>query len=75
MNLQFLSNEKGKKTAVVIPIKDWEEIQEKLKLSDADFWEELPEHVKEGITRGQKQALAGETKSHDEVMAKFTKYL
>lgn len=31
MNVQFLSNEKGKKTAVVIPIKDWEEIQKKLK--------------------------------------------
>ena len=31
MNLQFLSDERGKKTAVVIPIKDWEEIQVKLK--------------------------------------------
>ena len=31
MNVQFLSDERGKKTAVVIPIKDWEDIQEKLK--------------------------------------------
>jgi PHD/YefM family antitoxin component YafN of YafNO toxin-antitoxin module len=75
MNVQFLSNEKGKKTAVVIPIKDWEEIQEKLKLKDEDFWETLPEHVREGVNRGQKQSLAGETKSHDEVMQKYGKYL
>lgn len=73
MNVQFLSNEKGKKTAVVIPIKDWEEIQEKLKLKDVDFWETLPEHVRDGINRGQKQSLAGETKSHDEVMQKYSK--
>jgi PHD/YefM family antitoxin component YafN of YafNO toxin-antitoxin module len=75
MNVQFLSNEKGKKTAVVIPIKDWEEIQEKLKLKDDDFWEALPEHVKEAVDRGQKQSLAGETKSHEEVMQKYSKYL
>ncbi|MCE6987876.1 hypothetical protein [Dyadobacter sp. CY323] len=31
MNLQFLSNEKGKKTAVIIPIEDWKEIQARLK--------------------------------------------
>lgn len=74
MNVQFLSNEKGKKTAVVIPIKDWEEIQEKLKLKDSDFWEELPVHVKEGIGNAQKQSLAGETKPHDEVMKKHRKF-
>ena len=75
MNVQFLSNEKGKKTAVVIPIKAWEEIQEKLNLLDDDFWNDLPNHVKEGISRGQKQALAGETKPTDEVMKKYSKYL
>ena len=75
MNVQFLSNEKGKKTAVVIPIKDWEEIQQKLNLRNADFMEDLPEHVKAGILRGQNQSLAGETKSNDEVMKKYTKYL
>jgi len=75
MNVQFLSNEKGKKTAVVIPIADWEEIQKKLNYKDEDFWEKLPDHVKEGISKGQKQSLDGETKPHDEVMQKYNKYI
>ncbi|KAA6436926.1 hypothetical protein FEM33_19570 [Dyadobacter flavalbus] len=74
MNVQFLSNEEGKKTAVVIPIKDWEEIQKKLN-KEEDFWEELPDHVKDGIAKGQRQSLDGETRSHDEVMQKYNKYL
>ncbi|GGB84593.1 hypothetical protein [Dyadobacter sediminis] len=45
MNVQFLSNEKGKKTAVVIPIKDWEEIQKKLKKEK--LVESLSQSVKE----------------------------
>jgi len=45
MNVQFLSNEKGKKTAVVIPIKDWEEIQKKLKKEK--LAESLSQSVKE----------------------------
>ena len=45
----------------------------KLKLTDADFWETLPDHVKEGVSKAQKQALAGETKSHEEVMKKYSK--
>ncbi|WP_138475179.1 hypothetical protein [Dyadobacter bucti] len=45
MNVQFLSNEKGKKTAVVIPIKDWEEIQEKL--DREKFFNSLSKSVQE----------------------------
>jgi len=30
MNVQFLSNEKGKKTGVLVTIKDWKDIQKKL---------------------------------------------
>lgn len=30
MNVQFLSNEKGKKTGVLVTIEDWKEIQKKL---------------------------------------------
>jgi len=30
----------------------------KLKLTDADFWETLPDHVKEGVSKAQKQAFA-----------------
>lgn len=75
MNVQFLSNEKGEKTAAIISIDDWNDIKSKLKLTDSDFWDELPEHVKDGIARAQKQHLAGETKSNEEVMEKFRKYL
>jgi len=31
MNVQYLSNEQGKRTAVVIPIEEWEGIQDQLK--------------------------------------------
>jgi len=30
MNVQFLSNEKGKKTGVLVTIEDWKDIQKKL---------------------------------------------
>ncbi len=30
MNVQVVINEKGEKTAVIIPISDWEEIQKRL---------------------------------------------
>ena len=30
MNIQVVTNEKGKKTAVLVPIADWEEIQKRL---------------------------------------------
>jgi PHD/YefM family antitoxin component YafN of YafNO toxin-antitoxin module len=29
--LQYLINEEGQKTAVIVPIKDWDNLQEKLK--------------------------------------------
>lgn len=31
MNVQYLSNEQGKRTAVVIPIEEWEDIQARIK--------------------------------------------
>ena len=40
-----------------------------------DFWSNLPEHVKAGIERGQKQAAEGKLTPHDEVMKKYAKYL
>ena len=30
MSIQIVTNEKGKKTAVLVPIADWEEIQKRL---------------------------------------------
>ena len=31
MNVQYLSNEKGKKTAVLVPLEEWEDMQSQLK--------------------------------------------
>ena len=73
MNVQYLSNENGERTGVYISMKDWEEIQKKLEYTD--FWNELPDHVKDSVDRGLKQSVAGQTKSHEEVMEKFKKYL
>lgn len=33
MNVQFLSNEDGKRTAVVVPLQEWEDMQSELKRS------------------------------------------
>jgi hypothetical protein len=34
---------------------------------DADFWTELPEHVKAGIKKSREQVRNGQTKSYEEV--------
>jgi hypothetical protein len=75
MNVQFLLNEKGEKTAAIIPIEDWTRIKLQLELESSDFWEDLPVHVKDGIHQAQKQHLAGEIKSNEEVMEKYKKYI
>lgn len=49
--------------------------QESSDAISTDEWEELPEYVREGIDRGLQQSAAGQTKSHEEVMKKFKKYL
>ncbi|WP_234997876.1 hypothetical protein [Mucilaginibacter sp. OK098] len=51
------------------------QIKEVFENHDRDFWIELPEHVKAGIARGQKQAAEGKLTPHDEVMKKYAKYL
>ncbi|MBB5397230.1 hypothetical protein [Mucilaginibacter sp. AK015] len=40
-----------------------------------DFWDDLPENVKQGIERSRKQAADGKLTSHDEIMSKYAKYL
>lgn len=40
-----------------------------------DFWDDLPESVKERIKHSQAQAEAGKLTPHDEVMKKYIKYL
>jgi len=51
------------------------QIKEVFENNDKDFWNDLPEHVKAGIERGQKQAAEGKLTPHDEVMKKYAKYL
>ncbi len=40
-----------------------------------DWWDELPKSVQQSVERGFEQAKRGETKSHEEVMKKHTKWL
>ena len=40
-----------------------------------DFWDELPDNVKEDIDEAIKQADAGKLLSHEEVMKKYKKWL
>lgn len=44
-------------------------------VAEADFWNELPLNAQESILKGIKQAENGETKSHEEVMGKYQKWL
>ena len=52
-----------------------EQIKSLFDVKEKDFWIDLPEHVKEGIRRGQEQANDGSLTSHEEVMRKYQKYL
>ena len=45
MSIQVVTDEKGKKTAVIVPIDDWEEIQRRL--NTEMFYEEFASSVKE----------------------------
>jgi hypothetical protein len=40
-----------------------------------DFGDDLPSHVQQGIERAKKQAAEGKLTPHDDVMAKYEKYL
>ncbi|HYX09921.1 MAG TPA: hypothetical protein VE912_24550 [Bacteroidales bacterium] len=54
MNLQYISDDKGKTTGVFIPIHEWEELKEKfIGLEEEEFGEQ----TKEEILKGIKQAV------------------
>lgn len=54
MNLQYISDNKGKTTGVFIPIQEWEDLKSKYKeLED----EELRDQTKEEILQGIQQAV------------------
>jgi hypothetical protein len=53
MNLQYISDNRGKTTGVFIPIQDWEGLKSKFK----DLEEELMEQTKEEVLQGLEQAV------------------
>jgi hypothetical protein len=54
MNLQYISDSKGKTTGVYIPIQDWEKLKSKYSGLEE---EEFGEQSKEEILSGLKQAV------------------
>ena len=55
--------------AIILQVKEIFESQDK------DFWDDLPDHVKEGIERGRKQAAEGKLTPNEEVLKKYARYL
>ncbi len=56
MTVQYLMDQKGKKTGVVVSIKDWEKIQKKL--NTERFYEEFRESIREiKANKGNKSKL------------------
>jgi hypothetical protein len=56
MNVQFLSNEKGRVTAVQVPIKDWKELERKINTL------EVVNSIKKGLKEAE-QIRKGEIKA------------
>jgi hypothetical protein len=52
-----------------------QEVKNVFESHEKDFWNNLPEHVKQGIERSKKQADAGLLTPHEDVMKKYAKYL
>jgi len=52
-----------------------QELKDVFDKQEKDFWLDLPEDVKSGITRSKMQADAGLLTQHDEVMKKYSRYL
>ena len=48
-----------------------QEVKDVLENHEKDFWNELPQYVKDGVERSLKQAEQGLVTPHSEVMKKF----
>ncbi|MCH8317074.1 MAG: hypothetical protein IIA88_01030 [Bacteroidetes bacterium] len=57
MNIQYLINNKGKTTAVMLPIKEWKAIQKQLNnaLDEEEYKEPTKEEILENIRQGLKE--------------------
>ena len=63
MTVKYLVDEKGKKTAVQMSLEDYHALLESANI--------LPQHVIDGIKKGQDEGKLGLTKSTDAVMKKY----
>ncbi len=45
-----------------------------LEIDQQDFWDTLPDHVKNDVDEALLQSAKGEGKSHEEVMKKYKKW-
>ena len=63
MTVKYLVDEKGNKTAVQMSLEDYHVL-----LDNANI---LPQHVIDGIHKGQQDGRSGLTKFTDEVMKKY----
>jgi len=52
-----------------------QEVKAVFESHEKDFWDDLPQYVKDGVERAKKQADQGLLTPHDEVMNKYKKYL
>lgn len=72
MNLQYISDRKGQKTAVIIPIKDWQQLTEKYKIEQEkpdDF--EVPEWHKKIVLERIKNSDPAKLLNWDDVKDNF----
>lgn len=67
MGIQFVSNEKGEVTAVQVPIKEWQEIERKLKEKEQSEWKGITPEEIASIEAGLADVVAGRVVSHEEV--------
>ena len=65
--LSHLSDKKKK--AVLTIVKTFAEVD------NAEYWNQMPDEVKQSISKGLQQADAGIGKPHQEVMKKYKKWL
>jgi len=52
----------------------WRRVNAILEIDQQDFWDGLPEQVKEDVEEALQQSERGEGKPHEEVMKKYSKW-
>lgn len=64
MNVQYLTDNRGRRTGVFIPIKEWEMLQKQLNIpAESVATDDLAGPTKESVLAGIKEAV-GEVKLH-----------